>query len=363
MNDNPQNPKNLLETIEINRLYNALSDKEKDLVFQRLFHLINQLASGLGMSDNVVLLLDNDILNSMQSYNDFRYKINFIALATFFAFFKNVSTKYKFNILITPMTLYEYFKFDALQSTESCIKNLGELFDVLSLTSLPVIKHFPKEYEGIKAVFGLIKEDRSTIKNEINRINNKKWDMKLVNNKLITLPTYIASIYTPKITTKYFDSKYVELFLYDLILFHVINKNSDKKIQSMMDKRLACTYKVLNIKKGRIQGTGDLNLVSYCDIKTRFYNNNYRNSIIIGLTFDKNLEILLKDYSVKVIQTTFIKGKDNPKEKIFEFLNEQNRLNQVENNDQKKDLLYKYINWIENIFSGNLIIQCQKYKV
>ena len=106
---------------------------------------------------------------------------------------------------------------------------------------------------------------------------------------------------------------------------HMIEKrmyreNKDQpKARNLMYKGDGTVFSILKPKDGGVEGLGDIELLTYCDLASQTMNNSPE--ITVGLTYDKRLcETLLERLNHVTIGPSFQSGSDKPADASQAFI-------------------------------------------
>lgn len=297
------------------------SDEGKRSCIREALRLCHQIALGVGLGEPYYLILDNDVLNALQKPNI--YRVRYIALILLFRAIKNQNRN--FRIAINPAIFFEFNGEEAFQNTESFEIGWTILERTISQTELPIFYFGLETFKKAKAQLKSIKHDIKIITTALEQINSLSWKVNLRRGFGVTFPHAVAREECPKVKTKYFSEHHTRLFLESVIESKIIHhKDNDKYARkNFRNKRTIEKSKLLESKKGRLKGIGDLSLISLCDIGSQFHHQ--PDSTAIAITFDERLEnSLIYHSSISIHSQPLVGGKEDEnsiEEKMTDFLN------------------------------------------
>jgi hypothetical protein len=294
------------------------SDECKIKCIDDAFRLCHQITLGFGLGEPYYLVLDNDVLNALQKPNI--RSTQYIALILLFRTIKK--QKKDFRIAINPAIYFEFNGEKAFQNSEAFENGWADLNRAVAQTELPIFSYGLDTLKQAKAQLKSIKHDIKAINAALVKIKSMNWKVNLRRGIGVTFPHVIAREKCPKIKTKYFSTHHTRLFLASVIeskiIHHKDNDNYAKK--KLRDEGAIKKSKLLEYKKGRLTGVGDLSLISLCDIGSQFHHQ--AKSTSIAITFDKRLERTLIEHSRISVHSQHLIGGQEDKNSIKEKMND-----------------------------------------
>ncbi len=336
-----------------------ISRLDKDGRYQVFVHfdwLIMQLLNSSGLKQPYYIFIDNCILQDIKHRhsNGFRF-YRFVATKLFLKYLEERSG-IEVKIAIPASILYEFSgkkSFDTEQEYKSCLNKLNSCLEIFNIDIHTI--GFSDIHEANKSIEA-IRFDEKKITKLIKNIKKKEWNVELRNGNITKFPMGIAyRALSSEITLRYFNEGYVRWILSSIIETRIINnRNNDKKVRKDSRHDLTFSLSGLNkVKKGVIEGLGDIDLLSYCDINSQFQNN--KSFTCFAITFDEKLftSFLYRQSLVATHEpiVTGIDTEDDWKRKFQEFDDDCNRLRQAEEKEEEfKSKTIKFYSEMKEIF-------------
>ncbi len=285
-------------------IFKSLTKGEKHQCLYLTTFLAYQLRKGYGLTSPYYLVLDNDVMNALQKPN--LYKVRYAALILFFRGIREISNEFK--ILINPIIFYEFNGKKAFKNISEYEYGWESITRTVFQSGLPSVAAGLQGFRQAKNYYNRIEDDIKTIKAALTKINNTTWNIKLINKKgWICFPQHIAREKCPKVKMKIFSSKFTRMLLSNVIEKKIVNfQKNNGFIEDIRNNLPQGHSKLLELKKGKIKGIGDLALLSQCHIASQFHSNT--NATCIGITFDKALSKALSYSSTIVISSEPMTG-------------------------------------------------------
>jgi len=212
----------------------------------------------------------------------------------------------------------------------STLKLLCKCFEPLGLEVFSI--GFSGFYDAKKSIQA-IRFDEKKITQLITNLKKKEWSVELRKGNIIKLPMAIAhKALLSDLKLKYFNEGYVRWVLASIIEAEIVNnRNNDKQVRNNSRHDLTFSLSALNkIKGGVIEGLGDLELLSYCDVTSQFQNKS--EFTCFAITFDKNLfKSFLYRQTLVATHEPFVVGVDSDTDKERKF-------KQIEEEQKRLDL-------------------------
>jgi len=309
-------------------------------VFVHFDWLIMQLFNSSGLKQPYYIFIDNCILQDIKHRhsNGFRF-YRFVATKLFFKYLKDRSG-IDVKIAIPASILYEFSgkkSFDTDQEYKSCLEKLYSCLAIFNLDIHTI--GFSDIYEANMSI-DAIRFDEKKITKLIKNIKKKEWNVELRKGNIIKFPMGIAYRALPSdIALRYFNEGYVRWILSSIIEAKIINnRNNDKKVRKDSRHDLIFSLSGLNkMKKGVIEGLGDIDLLSYCDINSQFQND--KSFTCFAITFDEKLftSFLYRQTLVATHEPIVTGGdsEDDWKRKFHELSYNCDRLKQTEKKEEE----------------------------
>ncbi len=275
--------------------------------------LISQIQLGYGLSEPYYLFLDNDVLNALRKPN--QYKIRYVALIAVFKALNHHHSEFK--VAINPAIFFEFNRSSVLTSERDFDNGWYQLIRSVNPLGVECCSVGLKTLSEAKLAYKAIENDKGHILKVLNDIKSKDWFVELETQNGIKLPHAVANEYLSELECSllYFDSFMTGLYLQSVIVSKILHnkRNSSYARKSMRDPYAIKMSKLLEGKKDKLTGRGDLSLLALCDISSQFKFST--KSTNIALTFDKRLESILIDKSKRIVSTT-INGDDTEDTKL-----------------------------------------------
>lgn len=286
-------------------LLNA-DEVDKNTFFLSIFYLETQLLKFIQISERLYLYLDNNILQDILQKNSNKERA-----ARYYAFLALLCLAEDYLLIdifafIAPSVLYEYCGRKKI--------NINIILQEVtySLAQIGLNVYFPFNADRISHLFKLIRKDEKEISKALNIIKNNSWKRNFkINGSTNRIPLSLAEEECPELKLHYFKPgvvKYLLIFRIENMMYKE-NKN-DKDARKMMSSPTKDFFSVLNHKGNKVNGLGDIELLSSCDLLQQTSSNSP--TIAMGITFDVKLQEALDNRSRTMSSTSFISGIDKP---------------------------------------------------
>lgn len=273
-------------------VYASFGEPDQAIFTRRLIALRDQFFLGVGQPQPYYVVPDHSLLVSLRDAEKGGERAQYYAALAFFHFLA-ARTGYDVRLAVSPANLYEWNGARPLEKEEQFTATLETMHARLTPLGLtPFVIGFRGYREARKHVKSIAK-DVKTISAALSYVKAKEWEFNLRHGESIYFPPYITDPLVPKMRLKYFSPHYVHLLLRSVIDSRLIQKCPDRYVRANLRvegvERMAS---LLKLRKGRLQGVGDLELLTVCSISSQFYQN--KDHTMIGLTFDETLAKVLR---------------------------------------------------------------------
>lgn len=348
---------------EIKQEIHNLDEEEKKYLIDKFNFLVSNIISALGFPEPIQLIIDNQILNDLKYFetNKSKNRKRYIRLLSVFMVFDCLLfyLEHNINVLLTPAVFFE-FNHKKIPETEKNFKAVfNECISLLSEFGVNTLSFFSLEdFQVAKKYLKNIERDEHKIRNIITKLKLKqqkssfklfdrfKW-MTENNEKakceLFRPPFMIAYQIAAKqnIKLKYFNRDIVNLFIASHLEPEIYSHNAQtnlvkQKIKGFRNKSIEKTKSVSNIKKGKLKGLADIEIIQYCNFSSQFSSN--MNHTLFALTFDDKVSQLLNERTEFSLHSEEISGKDdeeNFKAKFDNFIADIKRIELAEEKESK----------------------------
>jgi len=319
---------------ELKRKIRELDAGAKYEVFRHLDWLMMQILHSSGLEGPYYIFIDNCILQDAKnkSSNKFR-SYRFLATCLFFRFLKD-RTDLEIKIAIPASILYEFSGKRIFENENEYLSTVKLLWKCLEPLGFEVFSIGFSDFQGASKSIQAIQFDEKKITKLIKNVKNKEWNVELRKGNTIKFPMAIAYRALPSaIKLKYFNEGYVRWVLASMITAKIVNnRNNDKQVRKDSRHDLTFSLSALNkISKDVIEGLGDLELLSYCDITSQFQSKS--EFTCVAITFDENLfKSFLYRQTLVTTHEPFVFGVDSDadrKRKVKQIGDGQKRLDLV----------------------------------
>ena len=348
---------------EIKQEIQNLDKEEKTYLLDKFNFLVNNIIPTLGLPQPLQLIIDNQILNDLKYFNTNKSenRKRYIRLLSVFLVFDYLLfyVKQDIKVVLTPAVFFE-FNHKKIPQTENDFKGVfNECISLLSEFELEILLFFGLEdFKVAKKYLKNIEHDEKKIRTTITKLKLKqeKMSFKLFdrfkwmteNNEeakceLFKPPFIIAYQIAAKqnITLKYFNRDLVNHFIASHLEPEIYSHNAQtnlvqQKIKGLRNKSIEKTRSVSNIKKGKLKGLADIEIIQYCNIASQFGSN--IDYTLFTLTFDEKVSQLLEErteFSVHSEEISREDDKESLKAKFDNFFAQTKRIELAQEKELK----------------------------
>lgn len=298
-----------------------LEPLQKENFIKYFLQLIRQFIGATGIQKNILIYIDNNILQDLkQRDSNINRKLRSLVFYSFLDFLAN-NTNLKISIVITPIIFFEFSGRNKSLTRDEFIAKVKHLEELLNIFKFEIYYKLFNSYDTYIQILNDINEDEEAIINALEELKVVPVK-KLKSNGVETLSlTHAFTLVPETIKLKYFSYFYVHFILAakidKVLLEHKLNDDIRKKyIQTTNSFPL---FSLIKIKKGQLEGLGDIELFQECDMSSQYLLN--QNHIKAVMTFDENLYEVLSRRQTMVATTSF-SGQDSKtmqQEKLSDF--------------------------------------------
>ena len=346
---------------EIKQEIQNLDKEEKTYLLDKFNFLVNNIIPTLGFPQPLQLIIDNQILNDLKYFNTNKSenRKRYIRLLSVFLVFDYLLfyVKQDIKVVLTPAVFFE-FNHKKIPQTENDFKGVfNECISLLSEFELEILSFFGLEdFKVAKKYLKNIEHDEKKIRTTITKLKQEKMSFKLFdrfkwmteNNEeakceLFRPPFIIAYQIAAKqnIRLKYFNRDLVNHFIASHLEPEIYSHNAQtnlvqQKIKGLRNKSIEKTKSVSNIKKGKLKGLADIEIIQYCNIASQFKSN--IDHTLFALTFDEKVSQLLEErteFSVDSEEISREDDKESLKAKFDNFLAQTKRIELAQEKELK----------------------------
>lgn len=306
-------------TEEIRHEIQNLDKGEKLDLLKSFIFLINNIEPILGLSEPLLLILDNQILNDLNYINtnksEPRNRMRYIRLISVFMLF-NYLLKYAeidAKIILTPTILFEFNQRSIPKTNDDFGILLNKCFSLVRELGAETLSLDLDNFKEARRIFQDIERDEQNILTVINKLKQKKMTFKLFDkmewsdetNKKIKCqlfkPPFLIAYQLAsrqRMRLKYFDRNIVNHVIASHLEPKIYSDNAQtnlvqQKVKGFRDESINKTASVSKVVKGRLKGLADIEILQFCNIESQFrYNKDYT---FFAVTFDKKLSELLHE--------------------------------------------------------------------
>ncbi|KJH70494.1 hypothetical protein [Aliterella atlantica] len=322
-------------TEKIKHEIQSLNQTEKTYLIKSFIFLINNIEPILGLSEPLLLIIDNQVLNDLNHINtnqfDCKNRLRYVRLISVFMLF-NYLVKYAgkhIKIILTPAIFLEF--------NQRSIPKTSDEFNIVLNKYLSLVEKFECEtlslsinnFKDARQKLKTIQYDEQKILNIINKLKFKrmtfelfdKMDWRDENNKKVKCelfkPPFLLAYQVAskqKIRLKYFDRSVVNHVIASHLEPKVYSDSAltnlvQQKLKGFRSESISRTASVSKIVKGQLKGLADIEILQLCNIESQFkYNLDYT---FFAVTFDKKLSELLHERTRLSIHSEALSIQDN----------------------------------------------------
>lgn len=298
-----------------------LEPLEKENFIRYFLQLVRQFLGSTGIQRNIFINIDNNILQDLkQKDSDTNRKLRSLVFYSFMDFLAKQSNL-KISIVITPIIFFEFSGRNKSITYDEYTAKTKHLEELLNIFKFEIYYKYFNTYDIYIKILNDINEDEQAIIDALEKLKDVPV-IKLKTNSVETFSLPYAFTLVPEtIKLRYFSYFYVHFILAakidKVLLEHKLNDDIRKKyIQATNSFPL---FSLIKIKKGQLEGLGDIELFQECDMSNQYLlNQKHINAV---MTFDENLYEVLSRRQTMVASHTPIYGQD-PKRIQQEKLNE-----------------------------------------
>jgi len=302
----------------------SASEQEKIKFFDDMYILQAMLRHSASVSERMLIFIDNNIIQDI-----LKREVDPDRNRRFHSFIATLALVQDYYLLdlfacISPAVLFEaggkrtnY----TLAQAEALISSVIEAMACVGLAT-----HFVG-FNGARELLNIFKKiayDEVQIRKAIDEINSRNWDRDFAGASKyglgIRIPLSLAEEECPNVRLSYFRKGVVKWILMHMIEKRMYRENKDQpKARNLMYKGDGTVFSILKPKDGGVEGLGDIELLTYCDLASQTMNNSPE--ITVGLTYDKRLcETLLERLNHVTIGPSFQSGSDKPADASQAFI-------------------------------------------
>ncbi|WP_252179452.1 hypothetical protein [Endozoicomonas sp. 4G] len=326
--------------IRIKEEIKALDKKDKEKVLVYFAYLMDQFMPSSGFTEPHYLFIDNSILQDIKNKSSSQISYLRYLSTLIFSDFLSRKSKLDIKLAITPAIFYEFSGRKSLENEYKYQEILEKVQDSVDILNIETYTIGFSSFSEINKLIDKVKIDEEIIISKIRDIKNTDWSVRLRFDNGIKFPHAVANKYlSSDLQLKYFDDGYVRWVLSTLIEREIItNKHNDEYVRRNFRHDMIFLIAALNkIKKGIIQGLGDIELLQFCDITGQQYREN--NRTCTGITFDENLRNTLAFRTGTFATHEPFKGGESQEERDKKILELQKNIEKQNQIHQKEDMV------------------------
>lgn len=297
----------------------SASDGDKAVFLRTLFNLNRTVRCYATTSERLFVFFDNDVLQDIlkrEKLDKPRRKARFYALLAFLIL---VQDYYLLDIFacVSPAVFYE-----AGNRGARPIKEIySEVAELLAAVGLSMHAIGFNHQNDLRIRFKKIKKDEQEILRALNEIKATTWSRNFSHSdsRRTRIPFSVAEEECPALKLSYFHPWYVKLLLMHIIEKRMFAANGDQPAaRKLMQDPKDGAFDILGTKGGGVQGLGDIELLTYCDLIAQTRRDSP--SITMGITFDRGLNKALRRRARILNQFSMTCGVDDPADSTARFI-------------------------------------------
>lgn len=298
--------------------------------------MINQFIGSIGVNKDINIFLDNNIIQDVKHSEDEERRLRFIGV---FLFFELLKTYLALNIklVLSPVIFYEHTGKEKIHNNLDYDKKVHDILSILSIFNLEVSFYKFDSYKKLNEILNDLISDEKKIIDELNELKSTEFEVNLINKdqtQEVSPLSVSINLQEGKLDLKYFKPFYVNFILSSKIEKKILDnnkndKNTRRKYSKDLDKFPLSS--LIKIKKGSLQGLGDIELFQECDLSSQYTKD--AQTINVAITFDKILHnILSRRQTLVATHEPIITGEDSEisKNKLNDYFFQQQVLYDIE---------------------------------
>lgn len=289
------------------------NDEEKKEFLLTLVDMVHRFVDYALVSERLLLLFDSCALIDMQKKDEDRKRLcRYSAVLSLLSVTQDRFLCDTF-VCVTPAVVYEFNGRQPISSAEEAESVLFQIEELMVDIGLSIRQFGFNDAKALVSITSAIREDEEQIINAIREINSAKWKMNFrLPDGSMQIPLAVAERSIPDVRVTYFHPWYVKLVLMRMVEKLIFEQNKDEMVRSLIDENsLLGISSITKIKKGRLTGLADIELLSYADLSRQTAENSP--SIAAAITVDENLmRTLFNRSSAHFGGFSFVGGEDEP---------------------------------------------------
>jgi len=334
----------------IDKFLAGATEEDKSEFLSALSGLDKMIRHYATVSERILLFFDNNVLQDMLKHEQPEMAIRKARFHALLAFLTLVQDHYLLDIFacVSPAVLYEA----AHRGTRPADIVHNEVVNLVADVGLTLHAVGYRDERGLCVLFKKIRKDEREIRRALDEIKARSWVRNFAcdDSRGTRIPFSLAEEDCPPVRLGYFKPWYVKLLLMHLIEKRMFHENSDQVLaRRLMRNPKDKAFGVLRIKGDGVEGLGDIELLTYCDLVNQTLHNSP--DITMGITFDNNLSAALWDRSKILERTSIIGGVDDISDGVlrFTYMAKKNQLRIDKANARLAEYASAFMKYIDTI--------------
>jgi len=290
---------------------------DRATVLDSLISLVTQFLPSAGLPEPHFLFLDNSILQDLLKREVHRTSALRTRAVLLFADFLVHHSQLRVEVALPPAILYEFAQRVVPHSESEWIVVTRNAHQCLLILGMPIRSFGASSFAEGRAVLSDIVHDESVIAGAVSAIKVKDWTVALRDGSRMTMPLPLSYRLVPQeLKLKYFDLTCVRAILASLIERRILeNRQNDAHVRrTFRNKDVGVLGSLNRLKKGVLQGLGDIELLAACSINRQFQQR--QDHTCTALSFDETLNRALALHKSRMATHEPIQMGDDSSEEI-----------------------------------------------
>lgn len=298
----------------------SASDEEKIDFVNDMQKIESMLLHYVSVSERLLIFLDNNVIEDILKQDTNRKRMQ--RFHSFLAVLSLAQDYYLIDIFacVTPAILFEAGGKSckhSLVEAENIIYRVEEAIADTGLSMHRVGFDTPRQ---ILTIFKQISWDEKTIRRGLDKVIGRHWKRQFsMGERGTRVPLSLAEDECPNFRLRYFHPGVVKLLFMHLIEKRMYKENVDQPNARRLMTKQTNAFSILKKKKSGIEGLGDIELLTYCDLTSQTMQKMVQ--ITMGVTYDDNLyDTLWERSSIIHNGPVFESGGDNADDFALSFV-------------------------------------------
>lgn len=275
----------------IEEFLSTATDEEKNSFLADFDKVVDMLHRYAGISERLVVLIDNNVLQDIAKRNSDRKRLQrFVSLQAALLLAQEYYMLELFGC-ISPAILYEWAGKKLIASEQDAKGVFYSASDTIAEMGLVTHRAGFNGFNQLPKLFKLIRTDEEQIQVALRSVADTSWQRDFESKSGLggtRIPFGMAEDECPEVSLRYFNPWTVKFLVMHMIEKGMYRENKEQpRARSHMVFGGTTAFGVLKAKSKGVEGLGDIELLSYCDLTSQTMS--HSPDITMALTFDDKL--------------------------------------------------------------------------